>query len=636
MDFDEIEPLNIDEKYIKTYQRNIFKLQRLLSYPEDNQKLFHSELFLKEDIVNVKSSLSKISDSSCQVILCALVKYLKACNLENKKYVDLMRTYGINLKLKQSEKHQENISNIDLTEVKTYIELLKSHACNKVNLPGVRVLSAILASEDQKLITLNLKITTLCIITNDVTKENHIDLFKNKLRIKNISYSLPTFFIERIRDIVEKYNLLCPDSKGNMYKSPEYGSKKISFAFSNLIGKPYLKLSQLIETWGVRPISQRTLSSSQDNSLQEEFHLDVKNDDDFHLHKDEDEDKSLEFKLKKDVELHSSRDLLQLQLQQDDVKYALENSNSVALDVKIKPIIKFKIKIKFNVKSPVNNKRSNEYEWSFFNKQKADEIHIGRVKNIMMLMFEKNEKFYHSDIDSLKGIEDFKKCMVGIENLNTKVNNCNSMCKFLELTLATHYSDYTILRDTYKLDLSIQNSNRDVLNYTILLPKFLAVQSDQSCSNDLKIMCLLLCEIVNTDTMNTGALRFSDLAKTCLIDDNESNFLDLTNHKWHLREGNTKNKKTRIADVSKEFVSGISKLKLHIDTEPLICKNGKTDKISKEFKKFLNVNFSDVRSSYVTYLDLSCNDIDLINTICVNQGHKLSTALENYRRKIVI
>lgn len=628
MDFDEIEPLNIDERYIKTYQRNIFKLQRLLSYPEDNEKIFHSELFLKEDIANVKSSLSKISDSSCQVILCALVKYLKACKLENKKYVDLMRTYGINLKLKQSEKHQESITNIDLTEVKTYIELLKSHACNKTNLPGVRVLSAILGSEDQKLITLNLKITTLCTITNDVTKENHIDLFKNKLQIKNTSYSLPTFFTESIRDIVEKYNLLCPDSKGNMYKSPDNASKTISFAFSNLIGKPYLKLSHLLG--GVLTLSPVTISDPamlklKDESLEEELQVHVKNDDDLHLN--DDEDKSLE--LKKDG--RSSPDLLQLK--QDDAKCAMENC--VALDVKIKPVIKFKFKIKLNLQSPVNNKRSNEYEWIFFNKEKADEIHIGRVKNIMMLMFKKNDKFYHAEIDSLKGIQDFKKCMDGIENLNTKVNNCNSMCKFLELTLATHYSDYTILRDTYKLDLSVQNSNRDVLNYTILLPKFLAVQSDQSCSNDLKIMCLLLCEIVNTDTMNTGALRFSDLAKTCLIDDNESNFLDLTNHKWHLREGNTKNKKTRIADVSKEFVSGISKLKLHIDTEPLICKNGKTDKISKEFKKFLNVNFSDVRSSYVTYLDLTCNDIDIINTICINQGHKLSTALENYRRKIV-
>ena len=607
MNFDQIRTLNIDEKYIKTYQRNIFKLQKLLSYPEDNGKVFHADLFLDEDISRVKDALSNTSDASSEAIICAVVKYLKECNLDNRKYVDLMRSYGINLKLKKTES-KKGLSDIVNDDIKSYISKLKAHASNKKTLPGVRVLSAILASEDKDLISLNLKITTLYEISNDVSKENHINLFKNTLQIKNVNYPLPAFFIDNVKDIVEKSNLLCPDSNGNMYKSPTNASKNISFAFSELFKITYLKLHQLI-------LNSLEL---QDSSLTSEA--------DYQDISDQLPLESIQIKSDLDLPQESIQIKSDLDLPQIKSDLDLPQETSIS-DIKIKPLIKFKLKFK----TPVNNKRSDEYEWSFFNKDKADEIHISRVKNIMMLMLQKNDKFYHSEIDSIKGIEYFKKCMIAIENLNSKVNHCNSLCKFLELTLATHYSDYTIIRDTHKLELSVQNSTRDVINYTSLLTKFTSVQSNLLCSTDLKIICLLLSEIINIDAMTTGALRFSDLAKTHTIDDNESNFLDLTNHKWYLREVNTKNKKSRVADVSKEFVAGI--LKLHNGIGPLICKNGKTDKISREFTKHIDVNFSDVRSSYVTYLDLKCNDIDLINLICINQGHKVSTALENYRRK---
>jgi hypothetical protein len=141
---------------------------------------------------------------------------------------------------------------------------------------------------------------------------------------------------------------------------------------------------------------------------------------------------------------------------------------------------------------------------------------------------------------------------------------------------------------------------------------------------------LLLC-IADFDKMNVGACRFSDIANTRLVDDGDMHYLDLQNRVWHLRKNHTKNKTDRTAKVSDEFADFIKSLNLESD-KPLICPSGKTDGISKRFLKNVKVNYTDARASYVTYLDSVCDDVETISTICKNQGHKLSTALESYRR----
>jgi len=151
-------------------------------------------------------------------------------------------------------------------------------------------------------------------------------------------------------------------------------------------------------------------------------------------------------------------------------------------------------------------------------------------------------------------------------------------------------------------------------------------------------MCKLLSCIVDYENMDVGALRFSDVVNTRLKDDGEYHYLDLNERKWFLRQGHTKNKQDRVANISEEFSRYLKDLNLNLklkltDNEPLICKTtGKTDGISKEFKKHVKLNFSSVRASYVTYLDANCDDVEVIQRICRNQGHKLTTALESYRR----
>ena len=311
-----------------------------------------------------------------------------------------------------------------------------------------------------------------------------------------------------------------------------------------------------------------------------------------------------------------------------------------------KPKQKVSIKMKIKPKeSGVRNVRLAEYEWDYFRHEPADDIHIKRLQQLMEKLVNKYDRFYHAAVDSPKGVDKVKSIIEEYESLNTQKNIVNSLCKFLEKTMARHYTDFTQMRDQIGLLVSKHNSDRSVVSYESLIPIFQNLLSSSSSSNanananappdvsqDLKIMAKLLLCIVDYENMDVGALRFSDLVNTRLTDDREYHYLDLNACKWHLREGHTKNKQNRIGNISTEFRDFILALKLN-KTDGLICHStGKTSGISKEFKKYIDLNFSSVRASYVTYLDATCSDVDVIHLICRNQGHKLTTALESYRR----
>jgi hypothetical protein len=311
------------------------------------------------------------------------------------------------------------------------------------------------------------------------------------------------------------------------------------------------------------------------------------------------------------------------------------------LTLMAKPKQKVSIKIKIKPKE-VRNVRLAEYEWDYFRHEAADDIHIKRLQQLMEKLVNKYDRFYHEAVDSPKGVDKVKAIIEEYESLNTQKNIVNSLCKFLEKTMARHYTDFTQMRDQIGLLVSKHNSDRSVLSYESLIPIFQKLANAGSSagahagapavSQDLKIMAKLLLCIVDYENMDVGALRFSDLVNTRLTDDREYHYLDLNACKWHLREGHTKNKQNRIGNISTEFRDFILALKLN-ETDGLICHStGKTSGISKEFKKYVDLNFSSVRASYVTYLDATCSDVEVIQLICRNQGHKLTTALESYRR----
>jgi hypothetical protein len=290
-----------------------------------------------------------------------------------------------------------------------------------------------------------------------------------------------------------------------------------------------------------------------------------------------------------------------------------------------------KVKITIKVK-PSANVRSTQYEWSYFRREKADDIHIQRLQQLMDMITTDHEYFYHSLIDTVNGASIVEEKLKGIKSINTQVNYCNSLCKFLELTMARHYSDFTLLRDKLNLVLHQHNATRSVIPYDEIVPRLQNVLTSSRASKDLKIMAMLLISIKDYEIMNTGALRLSDVMNTRLIDDGEHHYLDLESKSWLLRDGYTKNKQTRSAVISDSFKEYIENLEINTDDVPLICSSGKTTNLSKEFQKYVGINFSSVRASYVTYLDSVCDNVETIKKICNNQGHKLATALESYRR----
>ena len=335
-------------------------------------------------------------------------------------------------------------------------------------------------------------------------------------------------------------------------------------------------------------------------------------------------------------------ELKPVELAIEPVELAIEPAVAIPESVpKPKQKVSIKIKLKPTPKeSGVRNVRLAEYEWDYFRHEAADEIHIKRLQQLMEKLVNKYDRFYHEAVDSPKGVDKVKAIIEEYESLNTQKNIVNSLCKFLEKTMARHYTDFTQMRDQIGLLVSKHNSDRSVVSYESLIPIFQNLLNSNANSNanapavsqDLKIMAKLLLCIVDYENMDVGALLFSDLVNTRLTDDREYHYLDLNACKWHLREGHTKNKQNRIGNISTEFRDFILSLKLN-ETNGLICHStGKTSGISKEFKKYVDLNFSSVRASYVTYLDATCSDVDVIQLICRNQGHKLTTALESYRR----
>lgn len=299
--------------------------------------------------------------------------------------------------------------------------------------------------------------------------------------------------------------------------------------------------------------------------------------------------------------------------------------------VKAEPEPEIEVKVEAVVKvESKSTVRSQVYDWSYFDREPSDAIHIKRIKSLMEQAFSKSDVFPHSLVDCPEGITKVMSTINQYNSLNTQLNVMNSLCKFLERTMASHYNDFTLLKDQISLQLKQQNSERSIFNYRDILGKLKSVHS-QTENIDLKIMTKLLLCITDFDKTTCGALRFSDVANTRLVDDGDHHFLDLHNRVWILRKNHTKNKTDRLARVSDEFAEFITSLNLESD-KPLICPSGTTDGLSKRFKKQVGVNYTDARASFVTYLDSVCDDVEIISSICKNQGHKLSTALESYRR----
>lgn len=630
MDYSEIETHpSLNARYLTSYKRDITKFQKALDI-DTTTFSFNIHEIIKVPIEKIEASLKSFPSSTCQNMLSALVKYLKLANsLKPGKFSTdvtplnkLMRSYDAKYKEEKLKEAKRPEKDLDFQRFNLKVQ---SACLNKKIPPAVRALSCILLSGESVL--KRLKLTTLSTIVNYspslTSEEPYISVERGILFVKNREEPLSKDFIDLVTDIILNYNCLIPDSKGLKYENVDNASKQASKMFKDYIGESYTKLSKVL----CDDKSMDDISSIAEEMVSKDHTPDKALESDADKALESDPDKALESDPDKALE----SDPLLLAEPASDSDSNSEPESEPILEPTPKPKLKPKLKLKLKLKLK-DNVRLETYDWAYFLKEPADEVHVSRVKTISKGMNLPQDMFYHGVIDSDEGLKTFKTFIDTVENANTKVNLLNSLCKFLEVTLARNYTNYTFLKSQLKLDLSAKNSEKasiDFLSLT-LQDRFQACLGDPHTSQDLKIVCLLLSEIKNLQEMTTGALRFSDLAKTLLTRQDKYNYLDLNGGVWYLNAECTKNKRDRVAKVSDRFVKVMRTFKID---NGLICKTGKTDQISRSFKGYIGVNFIDVRAAYVTYLDQTCKDSGLIREICENQGHKLSTALEDYRRK---
>jgi hypothetical protein len=321
------------------------------------------------------------------------------------------------------------------------------------------------------------------------------------------------------------------------------------------------------------------------------------------------------------------------------------------VQINVKPKVKITIKTQKDVvaEKSDNNIRLMEYDWEYFNRDKHDYIHINNAKHIMKMMFGRGDKFYHAKMDTPESVEIFKQELQKISSYNTRVNYCNALCKFMELTVAEQYMAYTIIRDEENVVLKKHDSERTVIDFLDLLPIIIDVYSGKILPEPtidtykaVRVMCLLIKELLSGDQVNLiGVLRFADLRQAKFSDDGINNYIDVDDLTLNIRSGLTKNKKTRVIKINQEFIDGILNIygtekypdRILYDDKMATLKN--TRKISSDFKALIGETHTSVRASFTTYMAKTCKDVVMLRTICHNQGHKLSTALTNYRRKTV-
>ena len=564
---------------------------------------FSADIYAKEDTVEkIKLFLNTISGrngelttSSKKTYVSALSTYLDIAHIDNKPYKALITEFANQIK-KTPVVNAFTAS----TEPVSSDDLLYAINGTKVHY-NIKLLASILFYGYRK----QLRLVDVCSTRHDINNgtDHYLDTTTGVWTLYNKTNTLPV----KITICPELLDLI-NQNKGPVWVTGGSGNKvttnSLSVMFKHMFKYPYISVAKMINPSDTDSSVEESPAPIEEIT-QSPPTVDV------------------------DVDVVDVVDVVDIV----DGGFQIKSENTVPIPPQETLLSTPTEKVKITVK-PKNEKnvRSPRYEWSYFRRQSADDIHIQRVQQLMDMIAHNHEYFYHDLVDTEQGVTLVEAKLKNITSINTQMNYCNSLCKFLELTLAKHYSDYTLLRDKIALALHQHNANRTVTPYEDIIPRLQYILTS-SASTDLKIMSMLLISIQDYTQMNTGALRFSDVTNTRLTDDGEHHYLDLQSKTWLLRQGFTKNKQTRTATISDSFKEYILSLKID-NTSGLICRSGKTHNLSKEFHKCIGVNFSAVRASYVTFLDGACDDVETIKQICNNQGHKLTTALESYRRQL--
>jgi len=312
--------------------------------------------------------------------------------------------------------------------------------------------------------------------------------------------------------------------------------------------------------------------------------------------------------------------------------------------MKLKPKITIKHIALFNLSTTELN---NGVEWDTLDKSirlSSRLLHINCLKHLQQFLFNNTLQFYPHFFASDKGLlavqyflKSYRTKKGKCYSINTKANYLSAVCKYTERDglssiVHTHYSKLLHSLQTQIIKL---NNLRPIIPFEPLIKNIQYLYNTSSINNIRVIMWIILNSIDLKSNTNIGILRFSDLIHTKLSVDPVFSYIDTTNKTWLIRSDHTKNTMERTLNLSNIFVKGL--LDIFQFTPTWIISNNnqmcsRTNHLSTQFHKLLNITCNDARASYITYMNKALNDVGKCQTLAKNMGHAYKTKELDYTR----
>jgi len=279
----------------------------------------------------------------------------------------------------------------------------------------------------------------------------------------------------------------------------------------------------------------------------------------------------------------------------------------------------------------------NGYSWDKLHD--VVQIHIDNINRLSTRLERSAEcfdtEFYNTEIvlEKIKEISDLA--------LNTKHNIVTALCVVLDATAGRLHNEYTIYRMELELQLAKSNLQRKIPWFPNIYGKLYEIYKDTAVSKTVRIICLMAISNVERETLTvkhdteTGILRPSDLISTRF--DGTESYIDLREQTWLVHEDHTKNKQTRQFKISETFANGINEIYGdHMPQYLIVTETGTKyqSSVSETIFDALGINFDIIRSSYFTWREATVQNREELLSLCWRQGHKYSTAMQNYKRQV--
>ncbi len=332
---------------------------------------------------------------------------------------------------------------------------------------------------------------------------------------------------------------------------------------------------------------------------------------------------------------------LQLQITEDKLKI-LKISNNLNIDTESSDS-EFE-----NIKSShlTNNNESISFEterYIPFIDLKMNKLHINRIKTLQNLLGRPNKDNFNVAL-FIDNVDDtIEKIKILKQANSTKLSTITALCIASELVLEfdvrNKYKQYQFEQQAIVFK---ENITRTVPSFETLVPKLKQILYDSCESKPLRILALFILSNINDDLTvsenEIGVIRPSDFNRTKFIDTECFSYFDLNTLTWHIKTMATKNKVSRDLKISQKTVDEIKKIYQEIPEDMLTTNKGTKYKTPGKqlFQDKLGITYNEIRSSYFTWRARNAKSIEELEKLCFNEGHMLSTAIDDYYRQYVV